>query len=64
DNTDIMVVYQNLMKGSRNHLRSFAAQIENQGGTYAAQFLSQEEVDAILASDRERGMVDENGDPV
>ncbi|THB67690.1 MAG: DUF2202 domain-containing protein, partial [Desulfovibrio sp.] len=41
DNTDIMVVYQNLMKGSRNHLRSFAAQIENQGGTYAAQFLSQ-----------------------
>lgn len=52
---DIANVYNNLMKGSRNHLRAFVGQIENRGVTYKAQVLSQEEVDAIVDSPRERG---------
>ena len=64
DNTDIKVLYQNLMKGSRNHLRSFVSQLNINGTSYMAQYLSQEEVDAIIISPMERGMVDENGDPL
>lgn len=64
DNTDIRTVYQNLMKGSRNHLRAFVGQLEYNGGSYTAQFLTQEEVDAILAADHERGMVDADGNHI
>lgn len=34
DNQDISAVYNNLEKGSRNHLRSFTKVIERNGGTY------------------------------
>lgn len=64
DNTDIRTVYQNLMKGSRNHLRAFGHQLENLGLDYEAQYLSQTEVEDILNSPMERGMLDENGDPI
>jgi hypothetical protein len=42
--------YTNLIAGSENHLRAFVSQIEaiEGQGTYHAQYLSQEEVDAIL----------------
>jgi len=42
--------YQNLIRGSENHLRAFVGRIEAiQGyGVYKAQYLSQEEVDTIL----------------
>lgn len=36
DNTDIKVLYQNLMKGSRNHLRSFVFQLTINGASYTA----------------------------
>lgn len=62
DNSDIKTLYQNLMKGSRNHLRSFARQLHSYGLSYTAQYLSQEEVDAIIFSSMERGILDENGD--
>jgi hypothetical protein len=64
DSTDIAVLYQNLMKGSRNHLRSFAGLLEGFGIPYQPQYLTQAEVDEILASPMERGIVDENGDPL
>ncbi|MEA3508503.1 MAG: DUF2202 domain-containing protein [Synergistota bacterium] len=57
DNADIRIVYQNLMKGSRNHLRSFAAQIAREGKTYRASYLTQEAVDDIVHSPRERGVI-------
>ncbi|MBN1224192.1 MAG: DUF2202 domain-containing protein [Candidatus Aminicenantes bacterium] len=63
DNSDIKTVYQNLMKGSRNHLRAFARQLSILSISYEAQYLSQEEVDAIINSPMERGVVDENGEP-
>ena len=55
DNQDIIYVYQNLTKGSRNHLRSFYGQVLSQNGTYEAQFISQSEFDAVINSARETG---------
>ena len=55
DNADIEYVYDNLNKGSRNHLRSFFSQIQIQNGTYEAQFISQDEFDEIVNSPIERG---------
>lgn len=52
---DIELVYQNLMKGSRNHLRAFVKTIERQGQTYTPQYLSQEEYDEIINSPTEKG---------
>ncbi len=40
--------YENLLSGSRNHLRSFVSQIRSRGVSYVAQYLSQEQVDAIV----------------
>jgi hypothetical protein len=66
DNRDIHLVAHNLAKGSRNHLRAFTRALSNQGfEVYTAQYLSQEQVDEILAADHERRMVyDENGDAI
>ncbi|MDP1817522.1 MAG: DUF2202 domain-containing protein [Leadbetterella sp.] len=55
DNKDITYVYNNLTKGSRNHLRSFYSQILAQKGTYSAQFITQSEFDNIVNSGRETG---------
>jgi hypothetical protein len=58
DNTeklDLKSVYENLMQGSRNHLRSFCGLLETLGETYTAQYLTQEEVNEILDSPKETG---------
>ncbi len=53
---DIVLVYENLMKGSRNHLRSFVSTLEQQTGeTYQPQYLDQVAYDAIVDSPIERG---------
>lgn len=41
--------YEKLICGSGNHLRAFVSNLELTGGSYTAQFLSQAEVDSILA---------------
>lgn len=61
DNTDIKMVYQNLVKGSRNHMRVFISQLTYHGVIYEAQFLTSAEINAIITSPHERGQVDENG---
>jgi len=61
ENQDILLVYNNLRKGSRNHMRSFVRQIENNDGVYTAQFIEQSELDEILGSQQESGpILDEN----
>lgn len=57
DNDDIAVVYQNLLKGSRNHLRSFYFQIEKNGGDYQPVYLSEDHAGKIIETDRETGTV-------
>ncbi|NOZ12058.1 MAG: DUF2202 domain-containing protein [Acidobacteria bacterium] len=62
DNEDIGMVYQNLMKGSRNHLRAFIRTLTTYGGSYEPQYISQELFDSIISTPMERGTVlDENG---
>lgn len=53
DNDDIRVVYQNLMKGSRNHIRSFVSQLERLGEEYAATYVSPEYLERTLSISRE-----------
>ncbi len=56
DNVDIKTVYENLMRGSRNHLRAFASTLETMTGeTYEPQYLSAEEYAAIVNSGMEQG---------
>ncbi|MDI9596763.1 MAG: DUF2202 domain-containing protein, partial [Atribacterota bacterium] len=55
ENDDIKITYQNLLKGSRNHLRAFDRQLQRYNISYDAQFLSQEEYDRIAASRQESG---------
>ncbi len=55
ENDDIRITYQNLLKGSRNHLRAFDRQLQRYNISYDAQFLSQEEYDRIAASRQESG---------
>ena len=55
DNVDIQMLYENLMSGSKNHLRAYVGQIENLGIVYEAQYLPQDEVDSIVDSPVERG---------
>jgi hypothetical protein len=52
---DIIMTYNNLNRGSRNHLRSFVQQIESRSGSYSAQYISPTELDTILSSAQERG---------
>jgi Uncharacterized protein domain (DUF2202) len=53
DNQDINFVYDNLTKGSRNHLRSFYGQVLNQNSSYKAQYITQTEFDVIIDSPKE-----------
>jgi len=55
DNTDIRNVYSNLQRGSRNHMRAFGRQLARRGASYKAQYLTQDQVNKIMASDQERG---------
>ncbi len=55
DNQDLSFVYQNLNKGSRNHLRSFYAQVLSEGGTYTPKYISQTLFDSIVTTDKETG---------
>lgn len=55
DNADITIVFENLMKGSRNHLRAFVGNLSTLGITYEPQYLTQEDYDMIINSPREAG---------
>lgn len=55
DNEDILLVYDNLQRGSRNHLRAFTKQLERLGDTYEPQYISQTEYESIVGSNQETG---------
>jgi hypothetical protein len=55
ENDDIVLVYENLMKGSRNHLRAFVRALDQQNVVYQPQHLSQNEFEAIINSPTETG---------
>ena len=51
--SDIINVYNNLLKGSRNHLRSFYSLITQAGFEYTPTHITQEEFDEIVNSESE-----------
>lgn len=53
---DIQSVYENLLAGSYNHLRSFASTLSRQTGeTYQPQYLDQDAYEAIVSGSNGRG---------
>lgn len=54
---DILSIYKNLAKGSRNHLRAFYGQITSREGDYKAQYISQQKMDEIVNSPKEMGRI-------
>lgn len=55
DNEDIIFVYDNLLKGSRNHLRAFVSIMESRGYSYTPQYITQEQFDEIINGQIETG---------
>lgn len=55
DNQDIDLVYENLLRGSRNHLRAFMKQLDKRDVEYDPQYISGSEFERIIASDQETG---------
>jgi hypothetical protein len=65
DNRDLDAVFQNLAKGSRNHLRAYVEALARQGATYVPEVLDPALFASIVESEKERGgPVDENGLPL
>lgn len=54
-NEDLELVYGNLLKGSRNHLRAFVRQIGAAGDTYSPFLMSPEYFNEIISSKMENG---------
>ncbi len=55
NNENITLVFNNLLRGSRNHLRAFNRQLVKYGVDYTPQFISQEEYDSIINGENEAG---------
>jgi hypothetical protein len=54
DNQDIVLVYQSLLKGSRNHLRAFVTGLTAQGVIYAPQYMALADYQTIINTPMER----------
>jgi len=52
---DIAAAYENLLCGSRNHLRAYVGQIELNGGSYTPAILTEDAFSEIVDTPRERG---------
>lgn len=55
DNADITLVYENLTRGSENHIRAFTRQLNGQGVTYVPTYISASEYESIISTGTERG---------
>jgi hypothetical protein len=55
DNADITAVFENLERGSRNHMRAFVNMLDRYNETYTPQFITQEYFDYIISTSKEKG---------
>lgn len=55
ENENILLVYSNLLRGSRNHLRAFVRVLNTYGIVYQPTVLSEDDFNEIINSDTERG---------
>ena len=51
----LLRVYQDLQRGSRNHLRAFERNLDSDGAEYVIILLTQDEFDSIVGGENERG---------
>ena len=54
-NNDITRVFENLLRGSRNHLRAFSSRLSAVGGNYVPTYLKKADFDQIAKSKQETG---------
>lgn len=54
---DILTTYNNLEKGSRNHMRAFVRNLSANGASYVPVYISQEMFTSIINSAQERGRI-------
>lgn len=54
-NENIILVFENLVRGSRNHLRAFNRQLTTLGIVYTPVYITQTDYDLIVNSDMENG---------
>ena len=54
-NENIKIVFENLLRESRNHLRAFNRQLDNLGVEYTPVYITQEEYDQIVSTPNETG---------
>jgi hypothetical protein len=54
-NENVTLVFENLLKGSRNHLRAFNRQLTTLGIVYTPVYISQADYDLIVSSSMEKG---------
>lgn len=54
-NTNLLIVLENLLSGSRNHLRAFDKQLNYLGIKYTPVYLTVEEYNKIVTTDNEQG---------
>jgi hypothetical protein len=55
DNEDILLVYENLTRGSRNHLRAFTRQLARRGDSYEPRYISESLYTKIIEGNQETG---------
>lgn len=55
NNENVTLVFENLLKGSRNHLRAFNRQLSTLGIVYTPVYISQADYDLIVSSAMEKG---------
>jgi hypothetical protein len=55
NNENVTLVFENLLKGSRNHLRAFNRQLTTLGIVYTPVYISQTDYDLIVNSSMEKG---------
>ncbi|MCK5690270.1 DUF2202 domain-containing protein [Myxococcota bacterium] len=53
ENEEILKMYELLVCGSRNHMRSFYSNLQTEGGEYEPQFITSEDFEAIVTSQQE-----------
>ena len=55
ENAALLRVYDNLLRGSRNHLRSFVGLLEDEGVTYAPEYMDTDAYEGIVSTAVEQG---------
>ena len=55
ENAALERVYENLLRGSRNHLRSFVGLLEDEGVTYAPEYMDTDAYEGIVSTGNEAG---------